>query len=274
VPFWQWLIADVGKDHTEVIWLAEAFTKPAMMHTLAKAGFQQSYTYYAWRNLRWELEEYLRELSGEAAAYMRPSFWPTTHDILTPYMQYGGPTAWMLRAALAATLVPTYGIYAGYELMEHVARPGAEEQVDNEKYEYKDRQWYLYEPGGPLESRSLAWYLKRLNDIRGWHPALRWLRNLRFHAADDEFVMVYSKSRIVDQATGERDTVIVVANLDPHATRETWVHLDMEALGMATWSTFDAHDHITNETWQWRQDNFVRIGPDSEPVHVISVRSH
>ena len=105
--------------------------------------------------------------------------------------------------------------------MEHVARPGAEEQIDNEKYEYKDRQWYLYEPGGPLESRSLAWYLKRLNDIRSWHPALRWLRNLRFHAADDENVIVFSKSRVVDRATGERDTVLVIANLDPHATRET-----------------------------------------------------
>ncbi|MEW1954050.1 alpha-1,4-glucan--maltose-1-phosphate maltosyltransferase [Terrabacter sp. NPDC080008] len=276
VAFWQWLIADVALEYPETIWLSEAFTKPAMMHELAKAGFQQSYTYYAWRNARWELEEYGRELAGDdtGAAYMRPSFWPTTHDILTPYMQYGGPTAWKLRAAVAATMSPTYGIYAGYELMEHVARPGAEEQLDNEKYEYKDRQWYLYEPGGPLESRSLAWYLKRLNDIRGWHPALRWLRNLRFHSADDENVLVFSKSRVIDPATGERDTVLVVANLDPHASRETWVHLDMEALGMATWSTFDAHDHITNQTWEWRQDNFVRLGPDSEPVHIIHVRSH
>jgi starch synthase (maltosyl-transferring) len=139
VEFWQWLIEDVGRDHPEVIWRAEAFTKPAMMHTLGKVGFQQSYTYYAWRNQRWELEEYVRELSGDAAAYMRPSFWPTTHDILTPYMQFGGPAAWKLRAAVAATIVPTYGIYAGYELMEHVARPGAEEQIDNEKYEYNNR---------------------------------------------------------------------------------------------------------------------------------------
>ncbi len=276
VAFWQWLIADVAREHPDTIWLSEAFTKPAMMHYLAKAGFQQSYTYYAWRNAKWELEAYGAELAGEdtGSAYMRPSFWPTTHDILTPYMQYGGPTAWKLRAAVAATMSPTYGIYAGYELMEHVARPGAEEQIDNEKYEYKDRQWYLYEPGGPLESRSLAWYLKRLNQIRDWHPALHWLRNLRFHAADDENVMVFSKSRVIDRATGERDTVIVIANLDPHATRETWVHLDMEALGMATWSTFDAHDHITNQTWEWRQDNFVRLGPDSEPVHIIHVRSH
>ncbi len=148
VGFWQWLIADVAHEHPDVIWLSEAFTRPAMMHDLAKAGFQQSYTYYAWRNLAWELREYCEELAGDAAAYMRPSFWPTTHDILTPFMQYGGPTAWKLRAALAATLVPTYGIYAGYELMEHVARPGVEEQIDNEKYEYKNRRWVDYEPGG------------------------------------------------------------------------------------------------------------------------------
>ncbi len=275
VRFWQWLIADVAEQYPETIWLSEAFTKPAMMHELAKAGFQQSYTYYAWRNEKWELEEYGRELASDdtGAAYMRPAFWPTTHDILTPYMQYGGPTAWKLRAALAATLVPTYGIYAGYELMEHVARPGAEEQIDNEKYEYKDRQWFLYEPGGPLEHRSLAGYLKRLNEIRGWHPALRWLRNLHFHSADDDNVLVFSKTR-VDRSTGQRDTVLVVANLDPHATRETWVHLDLGAMGMASWSTFDAHDHITNQTWQWRQDNWVRLGPDSEPVHIITVRSH
>jgi starch synthase (maltosyl-transferring) len=273
VAFWQWLIADVAREHPEVVWLSEAFTKPAMMHALASAGFQQSYTYYTWRNTKWELEEYGRELAGDAAAYMRPSFWPTTHDILTPYMQYGGPTAWKLRAAIAATMVPTWGIYTGYELMEHVARPGAEEQLDNEKYQYKNRHWELYEPGGPLEGQTLAWYLKRLNEIRGWHPALRWLRNLTFHPADDENVLVYSKTR-VDRATGERDSVIVVANLDPHATRETHVHLDMEALGMATWSTFDAHDHITNQTWTWRQENFVRLGPDTEPVHILSVRSH
>ena len=218
VEFWQWLIHDVAGDHPDVIWLAEAFTKPAMMHTLAKVGFQQSYTYYAWRNAKWELEEYLRELAGEAAAYMRPSFWPTTHDILTPYMQFGGPAAWKLRAALAATLVPTYGIYAGYELIEHVARPGAEEQIDNEKYQYKDRRWADYEPGGPQEGQSLAGYLTRLNEIRRAHPALHWLRNIVFHHADDENIMAFSKRRY-PRPTARDDVVIVVANLDPHSTR-------------------------------------------------------
>ncbi len=270
VQFWQWIIADVATSHPEVIWLSEAFTRPAMMHTLAKAGFQQSYTYYAWRNLRRELEDYLRELSGEAAAYMRPSFWPTTHDILTPYLQYGGPTAWQLRAALAATLVPTYGIYSGYELMEHVARPGAEEQVDNEKYEYKNRRWEDYEPGGPREGQSLGPYLKRLNEIRAAHPALHWLRNIVFHSADDENVLVFSKSRFVE---GRRDTVLVVASVDPHATRETLVHLDMPALGLGWDGQFAAHDLITGQTWDWRRDSFVRLGPETQPVHIIEVRS-
>jgi starch synthase (maltosyl-transferring) len=269
VQFWEWIIADVARGHPEVIWLAEAFTKPAMMHTLAKVGFQQSYTYYTWRNAKWELEEYLTELTGPAAAYMRPSFWPTTHDILTPYMQYGGPTAWKLRAALAATLVPTYGIYAGYELVEHVARPGVEEQIDNEKYEYKDRHWADYEEGGPKEGQSLAPYLKRLNEIRRAHPSLRWLRNLQFHHVDDANVMAFSKRRLVE---GRDDIVIVVANLDPHATRESWVHLDMPGLGMSFSESFVAHDLITGSSWHWGEHNFVRLGPDTEPVHVIHVR--
>ena len=273
VEFWQWLIADVAKDHPEVIWLAEAFTKPAMMHNLGRIGFQQSYTYYAWRHQPWEIREYLDELIGDTASYMRPSFWPTTHDILTPYMQYGGPAAWKLRAALAATLVPTYGIYAGYELMESVARPGAQEQNDNEKYQFKDRRWADYAPGGPKEGQSIDWYLRRLNEIRRAHPALEHLRNLRWHGVDDENFIVFSKSRdIGDGANGGQDTVIVIANTDPHATRETWVHLDMGALGLRGDEGFVAHDLLSDATWHWGEHNFVRLGPDAENVHIIHVR--
>ena len=272
VEFWQWLIQDVAKGHPDVIWLAEAFTKPAMMHTLGKVGFQQSYTYYTWRNQKWELEEYCRELAGEAAAYMRPSFWPTTHDILTPYMQFGGPTAWKLRAALAALLVPTYGIYAGYELIEHVARPGAEEQIDNEKYQFKDRRWADYEPGGPKEGQSLAGYLTRLNEIRREHPALHWLRNLVFHHVDDSNIIAFSKRRVLPD--GGDDVVIVVANLDPHSTRESTVHLDMSALGFDFHDTFAAHDLITDESWHWGEHNYVRLGPAAEPVHVVAIRRY
>jgi starch synthase (maltosyl-transferring) len=270
VQFWQWIIADVAKDHPEIIWLSEAFTKPAMMHSLAKAGFQQSYTYYAWRNLRREIEAYMTELAEETAPFLRPSFWPATHDILTPYMQYGGPTAWTLRAALAATLSPAYGIYAGYELMENVARPGVEEQIDNEKYEYKNRHWEDYEAGGSREGQSLAGYLGKLNAIRKAHPALRWLRNIRFHHVDDENVLVFSKSRVVD---GRRDTILVVANLDPHATRETMVHLDMPLLGTGWDDHFRARELITEQTWIWQRDNYVRLGPDNHPIHIIEVRS-
>jgi starch synthase (maltosyl-transferring) len=270
VEFWQWLIQDVAASHPDVIWLAEAFTKPAMMHTLAKVGFQQSYTYYAWRNAKWELEEYVRELAGDAAAYMRPSFWPTTHDILTPYMQFGGPAAWKLRAALAATLVPTYGIYAGYELIEHVARPGAEEQIDNEKYEYKDREWYRYEKGGDLEGQSLAGYLKRLNEIRRDHPSLHWLRNITFHPVDDENIMAFSKRRTLPDGT--EDIVLVLANLDPHSTRESVIHLDMPALGLGWHDQIAAHDLVTDQSWQWGENVYVRLGPETEPVHIVEAR--
>jgi len=270
VEFWQWLIADVATDHPEVIWLAEAFTQPAMMHTLGKVGFQQSYTYYTWRNSAHDLREYVTELAGDTAAYMRPSFWPTTHDILTPYMQFGGPAAWKLRAVLAATLVPTYGIYAGYELMEHVARPGAEEQIDNEKYEYKNRHWEDYEPGGSRAGRSLSGWLTMINAVRRAHPALHRLRDIRFHHVDDENFLAFSKRRRLPDGTV--DVVVVVANLDPHSTRATTLRLDMAALGLEPSDTFEAHDLVTDERWTWQRDVYVRLGPEVEPVHVVAVR--
>ncbi|MFX4285387.1 alpha-1,4-glucan--maltose-1-phosphate maltosyltransferase [Janibacter sp. G349] len=266
VEFWQWLIADVAVDHPDVIWLSEAFTKPAMMHTLAKVGFQQSYTYFAWRTTVPELVEYGTEVSGEAAAYMRPSFWPTTHDILTPYMQFGGRAAWQVRAALAATMVPTWGIYAGYELMEHVARPGAEEQIDNEKYELKDRRWAEVAERGD----SLIGWLTMLNRARRQHPSLQLLRNLTFHHVDDENLIAYSKSRTLDDGTV--DTVIVVANVDPHTTRESTLRLDMGALGLEPDARFEVEDHVTGARWEWGQATYVRLGPDAEPVHIVSVR--
>ena len=280
VEFWQWLIADVAVDHPEVIWLAEAFTRPAMMHTLAKVGFQQSYTYYAWRHSAEELREYVTDLAGDSAAYMRPSFWPTTHDILTPFMQYGGPTAFMLRAALAATLVPTYGIYAGYEHCEHVARPGAEEHVDNEKYEYKNRRWDLdlHHPDRStwppeLQHRpNLAPYLGDLNRIRREHPSLHWLRNITFHAADDPQFLVYSKTGGGAWDGSESDTVLVVANLDPHSLRETWLQLDMPALGLQPHEGFVAHELLTDQQWHWDGHPFVRLGIGQHPVHIIHVR--
>ncbi|MEO6790696.1 MAG: alpha-1,4-glucan--maltose-1-phosphate maltosyltransferase [Ornithinibacter sp.] len=271
VEFWQWLIADVAKDHPDVIWLAEAFTKPAMMHALGKVGFQQSYTYFTWRTTSADLRDYVTELAGESAAYMRPSFWPTTHDILTPYMQFGGPGAWKVRAVLAATMVPTYGIYAGYELMEHVARPGAEEQIDNEKYEFKNRHWEDYEEGGAKAGQSLSGFLTRLNQIRREHPALLRLRDITFHHVDDENFIAYSKRRRLPD--GSHDVVLVVANLDPHSTRATTLRLDMGALGMDPGQSLDAHDLLTDQHWVWQRDVYVRLGPEVEPVHIVSLGS-
>jgi starch synthase (maltosyl-transferring) len=269
VEFWEWLIAQVNAVHPEVLFLAEAFTKPAMMHTLAKVGFHQSYTYFTWRTTREELTEYLLELSGESAAYMRPNFWPTTHDILTPSMQYGGEPAFRLRAALAATMVPSWGIYSGYELVENVPRPGVEEQIDNEKYEYRPRDW----AAALAEGRSLAPWLTRLNEIRRAHPALQRLRNITFHETHDDAILCFSKRLTAEQSpTGREDLVIVVVNLDPHATRETTIHLGMPALGMDWHDAFSAHDLVTGQSWRWSENVYVRLDPHVEPAHIVHVR--
>ena len=271
VEFWQWLIADVAVDHPEVIWLSEAFTKPMMMRTLAKVGFQQSYTYYAWRNTAEELTEYVTELATETAHYMRPSFWPTTHDILTPYMQTGGVTAHLVRSALAATLVPTYGIYAGFEHVEHVNRPGAEEHIDNEKYEFKDRRWGEAVPG----REDLTDWLTLLNRIRREHPSLRWLRNVTFHTADDPSLLVFSKHGGGAEDGSDQDTIIVVANLDPFAIHGSRLHLDLPSLGLGlqggAGGRFRAHDLVTGADWVWDDAPYVELGPGygREPVHIV-----
>jgi starch synthase (maltosyl-transferring) len=262
VAFWEWLIAEVRKEHPDVIWLAEAFTKPPMMHMLAKVGFTQSYTYFTWRNERWELEEYLTELSRETVDFLRPNFFVNTPDILHAYLQYGGPPAFAIRAVLAATASPSWGVYSGYELFEHVAvRPGSEEYLDSEKYQYRPRDWDSAERSG----RTLTPYLTRLNEIRRQHPALRELRNLRWHYPDNEQIIAFSKKR------GD-DCVLVVVNLDPHAVREATVHVDIGALGFEPGETFEVHDEISGETWTWGEHNFVRLDPFFEPAHVLVVR--
>ncbi|MGH8866939.1 MAG: maltotransferase domain-containing protein [Actinomycetes bacterium] len=266
VAFWEWLIGEIRETDPDVLFLAEAFTKPAMMHLLAKVGFHQSYTYFTWRNERWELEEYLRELSGPAAAYMRPNFFVNTPDILHAYLQYGGPAAFKIRAVLAAMLSPSWGVYSGYELFEHVAlRPGSEEYLDSEKYQYRPRDW----EAAAAEGRTLAPYLARLNALRRAHPALRRLRNLRFHHVDQAEVMAFSKREVVD---GRDDIVLVVLNLDPHAAREATVTLDMPALGLDSDDRVDVHDQITGETYHWGQHNYVRLDPFTEPAHILTVR--
>ncbi|GAB7190464.1 alpha-1,4-glucan--maltose-1-phosphate maltosyltransferase [Kineococcus sp. NUM-3379] len=270
VQFWEWLIGEVNSRHPEVVFLSEAFTKPAMMHTLAKVGFQQSYTYFTWRNAAWELREYLTQLTTESAHYMRPNFWPTTHDILTPTMQHGGTAVFKLRAVLAATMVPSWGIYTGYELVENQPRPGVEEQLDNEKYQYRPRDFAAAE----REGRSLAPLLRRLNEVRRGHKALQHLRGTAFHSSDDENFVVYSRRWTpAHNQEGDEDLLIVVVNLDPHNARETTVHLDMPALGMEWHEAFEVHDLLTGASWTWGAHNYVRLDPVYyEPAHVLHVR--
>jgi starch synthase (maltosyl-transferring) len=268
VAFWEWLLKEIRRTDPDVIFLSEAFTRPPMMRALGAVGFHQSYTYFTWRTAKWELEDYLREVSHESDHVMRPNFFVNTPDILHAYLQYGGPAAFKIRAVIAATGSPSWGVYAGYELFEHVAvKPGSEEYLDSEKYQIRIRDW----DGALAEGRSLAPYLTRLNAIRREHPALRLLRNVAIHSSDDENVLVFSKRAETD--AGDDDVVIVVVNLDPHGTRETTVHLDLPALGMSWGDSFMVHDEITGAEWGWSQHNYVRLDPGAEPAHVLTVRS-
>ncbi|CAN5333795.1 alpha-1,4-glucan--maltose-1-phosphate maltosyltransferase [soil metagenome] len=262
--FWEWLLHEVNAEYPEVVFLAEAFTRPAMMQALAGAGFQQSYTYFAWRNTKVELEEYLTEVSTETSAWFRPNFFVNTPDILTEYLQFGGIPAYKIRAALAATASPSWGVYAGYELFENVARPGSEENIDNEKYEYKVRDWST--------SNTLAPYITRLNEIRRAHPALQQLRNLDVHWSDDDSMLVYSKYVAAEHSADNRsDAIIVVANVDPHSVRETSVYLDPTRFGFDTEDTFAVTDLITGAAYTWGATNYVRLDAFTEPVHILEV---
>ena len=274
VAFWEWLLREVRRTDPDVIFLAEAFTRPAMMRTLGAIGYQQSYTYFTWRTAKWEIEEYLREVSSQTDHLMRPNFFVNTPDILHAFLQYGGPPAFKIRAVLAATGSPSWGVYAGYELYEHVAvRPGSEEYLDSEKYQIRVRDW----AGAESEGRTLAPYLAKLNAVRRAHPALQQLRNLVIHSSDDENVLVFSKQAGPVVSTGSTDgqgddLVIVVINLDPHGARETVVHLDLPALGLDWHDSLAVHDEISGEDWHWGQHNYVRLDPGVEPAHVLTVR--
>jgi len=271
LDFWEWLIAEVNETDPDVVFLAEAFTRPALMQALGKVGFQQSYTYFTWRNTKTELEEFFDGLATKTPDFLRPNLFVNTPDILTEYLQFGGPAAFKIRAALAATAAPTWGVYSGFDLFENVARPGAEESIDNEKYEYRPRDWSKAEELG----KSLAPYLTMLNRIRAEHPALRQLRNLDIHASDDDSILVYSKyleAAFTD--TGHADALIIVANVDPHSVRQSVVHLDVTRFGIARGESFDVHDLVTDVTWTWSADNFVRLDAFTEPVHILHVTGH
>ncbi|HEX4443292.1 MAG TPA: maltotransferase domain-containing protein [Galbitalea sp.] len=267
--FWEWLLFEVNSENPDVVFFAEAFTQPAMMQSLAGAGFQQSYSYFTWRNTKEELEEFFVQISDEWSAFFRPNLFVNTPDILTEYLQFGGVPAYKIRATLAATAAPSWGVYSGYELFEDVARAGSEENVDNEKYEYRPRDFAKAEKLGA----SLAPYLTRLNGIRIAHPALRQLRNLSLHWSDDDAILVYSKhldGRFT--ADGVADTLIMVANVDPHSVRETSVHLDLEALGLPAGARFEVVDLLTEQRFTWAEHNYVRLDAFTQPVHILSVQ--
>ncbi len=267
VAFWERLLGEIRDTDPDVIFLSEAFTKPSMMQALAMVGFHQSYTYFTWRTTKQEVESYLAEVSHETSHVMRPNFFVNTPDILHEYLQHGGPAAFKVRATLAAMGSPSWGVYAGFELFEHMAvRPGSEEYLDSEKYQLKLRDWKTAE----AEGRSLTPYLTLLNELRRRHPALQELRNVVVHHADDDATVTFSKSTVVD---GVRDTVIVVVNVDPHHTRETIVHLDLPALGMDWTDRFVVHDAISGQDWTWGEHNYVRLDPAHESAHILSVRS-
>jgi starch synthase (maltosyl-transferring) len=263
VNFWAWILGEVRRTDPDVLFLAEAFTKPAMMHALGKVGFHQGYTYFTWRNEKWELEEYLVELATESDNFFRPNFFVNTPDICPTFLQTSGRPGFTIRAVLGATLSPLWGVYSGFELFEgQPVRQGSEEYLDSEKYQFRPRDWAAAQASG----EHLNLLLGRLNQIRREHPALQQLRNLHFHHAANANVLVYSK-RVDD------DVVIVIVNLDPHQIVESEVYLDMEELGLSSRDVFLVHDEITGQTWRWGAHAFVRLTHD-DPAHLLTLTSY
>ena len=265
--FWEWLIARVCRDHPDVIFLAEAFTRPKIMHRLAKLGFSQSYTYFTWRNTKHELTEYFTELAHDPSReYFRPNCWPNTPDILNEYLQVGGRPAFMARVVLAATLSANYGIYGpAFELMEHIPRePGSEEYRDSEKYQL--RHWDL------SRTDSLADFIGRINRARRDNSALQQDWSLRFFAVDNEQLICYAKTSAGLDSVFD-NIVVVVVNLDPWHTQSGWVDIDLSALGMEEDSTYQMHDLLTDARYLWHgRRNFVQLDPARTPAHVLRLR--
>jgi starch synthase (maltosyl-transferring) len=262
-PFWEWLIAEMKRNYPEAIFLAEAFTRPKVMQRLAKSGFTQSYNYFPWRNTKWELSQYLTELTQtEVKEYMGPNLWPNTPDILPEYLQFGGRPAHMVRFVLAATLGPSYGIYGpAFELFENLpVAPGREEYLNSEKYEIKT--WDIDRPD------SLRRLIAQVNQIRRDNPAFRANRNLRFHDVDNEQIIAYSKTN--EDRTNE---VLVVVNLDPHYKQAGFITLPLEELGLDPRQPYQAHDVLTGARYLWQgARNYVELDPQTVPAHIFVIR--
>jgi starch synthase (maltosyl-transferring) len=261
--FWQWAIPTIRAETPEAIFLAEAFTRPRVMERLAKVGFNQSYTYFTWRQSAWELRTYFEELATRTVDFMRPNAWPNTPDILTEQLQTGGRAMFAIRAILAATLSPAWGVYGpAFELLEHIpVRSGSEEYLDSEKYQL--RQWDVH------RADSLAPLLGRLNRIRQEHPALAHLRTLRFHNTTSDALLCYSKT----DPTGVGAPVLVVVNLDAGARQAGFVDVDLAAVGLPYDSAYDVDDQLTDAQFGWQGAwNYVDLDPSS-PAHIFRVEA-
>ncbi|BBX01307.1 alpha-1,4-glucan--maltose-1-phosphate maltosyltransferase [Mycolicibacterium moriokaense] len=260
--FWAWLIGKVKNDDPDVLFLSEAFTRPARLYGLAKLGFTQSYTYFTWRTAKWELTEFGQEIAAHAD-YARPNLFVNTPDILHESLQHGGPGMFAIRAVLASTMSSAWGVYSGYELFEHRAvREGSEEYLNSEKYELRPRDF----EAALADGESLEPFLTRLNEIRRVHPALHQLRTIKFHHVDNDGMLSYSK---FDPVTG--DQVLVVVTLNPFGPEEATLWLDMGALGMEPYDRFWVRDEITGDEYQWGQANYVRLDPARAVAHVLNM---
>lgn len=267
VRFWQDVIAAVTKKHPEVLFLAEAFTRPGMMRALSYVGFTQSHCYFPWRNTKEELAEYLLETNGNDGYYQHNTFWPTTPDILTAYVRDNGIAGHAVRAVLAAMGSPSWGIYNGYELIENRQRPGFEEQIDNEKYEIKVRDWK------EADKYGIAELLGSLNEIRRNHPATRSYHNLTVLPTSDPSILAFARHTPAElTGTGQADTLIVVVNLDGYNAHQSTVHIELPELGLPTDRAITVRDELTGREFQWGWDNFVSLAPWADVAHILSVQ--
>ena len=266
VRFWQDVIAAVTRKHPEVLFLAEAFTRPGMMRALSYAGFTQSHCYFPWRNTKEELEEYLEETNGDGGFYQHNTFWPSTPDIMTAYLRDNGIAGHAVRAVLAAMGSPSWGIYNGYELIENKQRPGFEEQIDNEKYEVKVRDW------DSTEKYGIAELLTSLNKIRDTHPACRSYHNLHILPSDDAGVIAFLRQTPAElTGTGKADTVIVIVNLDGHNAHQSIVHIELPDFGFDADKPLKVRDELTGREFEWSWDNYVSLAPWADVAHVLTV---
>jgi starch synthase (maltosyl-transferring) len=261
VAFWEYLISGVRAEYRDAVFLSEAFTRPKMMKVLAKAGFNQSYTYFTWRNSKQELIDYFTELTQtDMRIYFRGNLWPNTPDILPFALQDGGRAAFMVRVLLAATLSSVYGIYSGFELCENAALPGREEYLDSEKYQFKERDWDA--PGNIKE------WITRLNEIRLTNRALQLYDNLRFFQADNPAVLFYGK-----MTAAREDVVFVVVNLDPHRKQHSYIYMPLEEFGVREGEAYEVHDLLSDARYTWYGSrNYVELDPETQPAHIFRLR--